>query len=124
MAMIGYVTLGSNDFEKAKRFYDAVLEDLGGKRTMTTDSFQGYGSQARGAMLAICKPYDGNAASPGNGAMVALAASSRELVDKTHAKALGNGGADEGAPGLRGDTFYGAYFRDLDGNKICVFKNG
>jgi predicted lactoylglutathione lyase len=121
--MIGYATLGSNDFEKAKAFYDVVLAELGGKRTMTNDRMQGYGS-GDGAMLAICKPYDGQEATAGNGTMISLAAPSRELVDKVHAAAMTQGAEDEGAPGLRGDTFYGAYFRDLDGNKVCVFKLG
>ncbi len=122
--MIGYVTLGSNDFEKAKAFYDGVLAELGGKRTMTMDTMQGYGSVGGGAMLAVCKPYDGQPASVGNGVMIALSAESRDLVDKTHAAALAHGGKDEGAPGLRGESFYGAYFRDLDGNKLCVFNVG
>jgi predicted lactoylglutathione lyase len=91
---------------------------------MTMDRIQGYGSAGGGAMLAICKPYDGEPATVGNGVMISLASPSRELVDKTHATALANGAADEGAPGLRGETFYGAYFRDLDGNKLCVFKIG
>lgn len=119
--MIGYVTLGSNDFEKAKLFYDVVLAPLGAERTMSGETMQGYGGPGEGPMLGVCKPFDGKAASAGNGAMVALAAKSREVVDKVHAAALAAGGADEGAPGLRGDTFYGAYFRDLDGNKLCVF---
>lgn len=118
--MIGYVTLGTNDFEKAKTFYDAVLAELGGKRTMTMERMQGYGA-GNGPMLAICVPYDEKPATGGNGTMVSLSASSRELVGKVHAKALASGAKDEGAPGLRGDTFYGAYFRDLDGNKLCVF---
>ena len=122
--MIGYATLGSNDFEAAKTFYDAVLGELGGKRTMTMDRMQGYGSVGGGAMLAICKPYDGQPATVGNGVMISLAAPSRDLVDKTYATALANGAKDEGAPGLRGGEFYGAYFRDLDGNKLCVFKVG
>ena len=75
-------------------------------------------------MLGVCKPYDGKPATGGNGTMVALTAKSREIVDAVHAAALAAGGADEGAPGLRGDTFYGAYFRDLDGNKLCVFHYG
>jgi catechol 2,3-dioxygenase-like lactoylglutathione lyase family enzyme len=119
--MIGYVTLGANDFEKSKTFYDAVLAELGGKRTMTMERIQGYGGTG-GPMLAVCKPYDGNAATVGNGTMVALAAPSREAVDKVHAKAIASGAADEGAPGLRGGNFYGAYFRDPDGNKLCVFN--
>src|SRR5665213_3948381 len=111
--MIGYVTLGSNDFERAKAFYDTVLGELGGKRTWTMDRIQFYGSAQRGPMVAICRPYDEKPATAGNGAMVSLAAPSRELVDKTHATALAAGAKDEGAPGLRTDTFYGAYFRDL-----------
>jgi len=119
--MIGYVTIGANDFEKAKGFYDAVLAELGGARSMTMDRMQGYSAKGGGAMLAVCKPYDEKPATAGNGTMVSLAAPSRELVDKVHATALANGATDEGAPGLRGETFYGAYFRDLDGNKLCVF---
>lgn len=122
--MIGYATLGSNDFEKAKAFYDVVLGELGAKRTMTNDHMQGYGSTGGGAMLAVCKPFDGQPATAGNGTMISLLAPSRELVDKVHATAMAHGAKDEGAPGLRGDTFYGAYFRDLDGNKLCVFKYG
>jgi catechol 2,3-dioxygenase-like lactoylglutathione lyase family enzyme len=122
--MIGYATVGSNDFERAKRFYDAVLAELGGERTLTMDRMQGWGSPGRGAMFVVCKPYDEKPASVGNGVMIALAAASREQVDRAHAKALANGATDEGAPGLRGETFYGAYFRDLDGNKMCVFKSG
>jgi predicted lactoylglutathione lyase len=122
--MIGYATIGSNDLEKAKAFYDVVLAELGGKRTMTMDRMQGYGAPGGGAMLAVCRPYDEKPAASGNGPMIALAAPSRELVDKTYKTALANGGTDEGPPGLRGETFYGAYFRDLDGNKLCVFNMG
>jgi catechol 2,3-dioxygenase-like lactoylglutathione lyase family enzyme len=121
--MIGYATIGSNDLEKAKGFYDAVLGPLGGRRAFASDRMQGYAGAA-GAMLAVCTPYDGAAAQPGNGNMVALSSPSKELVDQTHALALQNGGSDEGAPGARSNTFYGAYFRDLDGNKVCIFKMG
>jgi catechol 2,3-dioxygenase-like lactoylglutathione lyase family enzyme len=121
--MIGYATIGTNDLERAKGFYDKVLVPLGGKRTMTNERMQGYGNGGQVQMM-VCTPYDQQAAQPGNGAMLALFAPSRQIVDDTHAAALANGGADEGAPGLRGDTFYGAYFRDLDGNKICVFNFG
>jgi predicted lactoylglutathione lyase len=121
--MLGYVTIGTNDIEKSKAFYDALTAELGGKRTFATDRMQGYGSKA-GAMLAVCTPHDGKPATVGNGAMFSLAAPSNELVDKVYAKAIALGAKDEGAPGLRGDTFYGAYFRDPDGNKLCVFKAG
>jgi catechol 2,3-dioxygenase-like lactoylglutathione lyase family enzyme len=122
--MIGYVTLGTNDFERSKKFYDAVLAGLGAGRTMTMERMQGYGVKGSPVMLAVCKPYDEKAATAGNGTMVSFFAPSRELVDKIHAEALANGAKDEGAPGLRGDTFYGAYFRDPDGNKLCVFHMG
>ena len=121
--MIGYVTLGTNDLERARDFYDAVLVGLDGKRTMAMERMQGYGT-GKGAMLAVIKPHDERQATGGNGTMVALSAPSHDVVDKVHADALANGGADEGAPGLRGDTFYAAYFRDLDGNKLCVFHAG
>ena len=122
--MIGYATIGANDFDKARSFYDAVLAPLGGKRTMTNDRMQGYGAPGSPGMVAVCTPYDQQAATVGNGMMIALAAPSREIVDKVHEVAMAAGGSDEGAPGDRGGGFYGAYFRDLDGNKLCVFNMG
>ncbi|MHB8528120.1 MAG: VOC family protein [Caulobacteraceae bacterium] len=120
--MIGYTTLGSNDFEKARAFYDALLPELGGKRAMGFERMQLYSGKNGGGMVAVCSPYDEKPASVGNGTMVALNAATRQEVDRTYAKAIALGGSDEGPPGLRGETFYGAYFRDLDGNKLCVFK--
>ncbi len=123
--MIGYITLGSNDFDKAKGFYDAVLAELGARRGMAIDDrMQFWANDADMQMFGVCKPYDEKAASVGNGQMISLFAPTRDLVDKTHARAMAGGGTDEGAPGLRGDTFNGAYFRDLDGNKVCVFNMG
>lgn len=119
--MIGYTTLGVNDLERARAFYDAVLAPLGGRRTLTYERSQYYGSRG-GAMLGLTLPFDRAVATPGNGTMVALAAASHEEIDRTHAAALANGATCEGPPGDRGDGFYGAYFRDLDGNKLCVFK--
>jgi predicted lactoylglutathione lyase len=122
--MIGYVTLGSNDRKRAATFYDALLGEIGAKRAMEDgDRFIGW-SNGQGAMLAVIKPFDGNEATVGNGNMVALAVGSQANVDKLHAKALTLGGKDEGAPGLRGGNFYGAYFRDLEGNKLCAFHMG
>lgn len=121
--MIGYVMVGTNDLDKAVAFYDDLLGVIGAKRAMS-DPGRFVGWSNGGPMLAVTKPHDGNKANFGNGTMVALAAGSRENVDKMHAKALSLGGKDEGAPGLRGDTFYGAYFRDLDGNKFVAFHMG
>jgi len=120
--MIGYVMVGSNDLEKSKSFYDGVLGELGGKRTMGSERMQGWGNGKSPVMFAVCKPYDEKPASVGNGTMISLAAPSKEAVAKVHAKAMSLGAKDEGAPGPRGDGgFYGAYFRDADGNKLCVF---
>jgi catechol 2,3-dioxygenase-like lactoylglutathione lyase family enzyme len=123
--MIGYTTLGSNDLPRALAFYDGLLSVLGAKRVFGDDRFQTYGIDA--PSLGICKPYNGEAATAGNGTMVALSAPTRASVDAAHAKALALGAADEGAPGIRGgdeSDFYAAYFRDPDGNKLCVFTVG
>ncbi|MCA6299147.1 MAG: VOC family protein [Phenylobacterium sp.] len=121
--MLGYVTLGANDFEAAKAFYRAVLAPLGAKPAMSGERMELY-SNGTGAMLGVCVPYDKGQASAGNGVMPAIAAANREVVDQVHAAALANGATCEGPPGERMPTFYGAYFRDPDGNKICVYKMG
>lgn len=122
--MIAYTTIGTDDIEKSKAFYLAVLEDIGGSVIMDTGRLAAIGTAAGGAMLAVCTPYNEEPASAGNGNMVSIAPGSKELVDKLYAKALELGASDEGAPGQRMDGFYGAYFRDLDGNKICFCQFG
>ncbi len=122
--MIGYVTLGTNDFSRAAGFYDALLGELGAKRAMEFDGFIAWSRDGAPPMLSIIKPFDKKPATAGNGTMVALAAASKEHVDRLHAKALELGGRDEGAPGPRGDGFYAGYFRDLDGNKLNAFFMG
>ena len=122
--MIGYTTLGTNDLERALGFYDAALAPLGGRRTLQYERSAYYGSPSRGAMLGVTLPFDGEAASVGNGVMVALSAASPAEVDQVHAAAIAAGGTCEGPPGQRMVNFYGAYFRDLDGNKLCVFQMG
>ncbi len=122
--MLAYVTLGSNDVEKAKAFYDEVLGEMGAKRLFDNNRLYFYGTAPGAPMLAIGGPYDENAASCGNGVMPAIAAPDNETVDKVYNKAIELGAVDEGAPGNRMPTFYGAYFRDPDGNKICVCKLG
>lgn len=119
--MIGYVTLGTNNFEKAAAFYDALLGEIGAKRFMEMDTFIAWSAGQNAPSIAISKPFDGSAATVGNGVMVAIVVDSQDKVDALHAKALSLGGSDEGAPGFRGDTFYAGYFRDLDGNKLNAF---
>jgi len=121
--VIGYVTLGTNDFPRAAKFYDELLKELGAKRTMEFDSFIVWGT-GRGPGVALTKPYDGKSATIGNGMMVALAAKSKEQVDAIYNKALALGATDEGKPGPRGDNFYAGYFRDLDGNKLNTYFMG
>lgn len=126
--MIGYVTLGTNDLDRARSFYDALLGEIGAGRLMAMEhGLTMYGTAMNRPMLAVTPPYNGEAATPGNGSMVALSMKSRDQVDAMHAKALELGGTSEGEPGLRGPEqmgFYGAYFCDLDGNKLCAFRIG
>ena len=119
--MIGYVTLGTNDIEKAAGFYDELLKLIGAGRFMEEETFVAWASSPTTPGISVTRPYDGNPATVGNGVMVALLVKSPEQVDALHAKALELGGSDEGAPGARGGGFYAGYFRDLDGNKLNAF---
>ena len=119
--MIGYVTLGTNQIDKAAAFYDSVLATIGAQRFMEMDGFVAWSRLPGGTGLCIARPSDGLPASVGNGTMAAIQAVSKEEVEKLHAKALELGAQDEGAVGYRGDSFYAGYFRDLDGNKLNVF---
>ena len=123
--MIGYVMVGTNDLDRAVKFYEELLSVIGAKQAMTDPGrFVGW-SAGQGPMLAVTIPHDKQKATAGNGTMIALAVGSKENVDKMHAKAIALGGKDEGAPGPRGGGgFYGGYFRDLDGNKFVAFHMG
>lgn len=128
--MIGYVTLGSNDLDRARAFYDVLLAEIGAKRLMQfpENGFTLYGTAWGRPGIALTRPYNGEPAVPGNGNMAAIVVDARDKVDSFHAKAMELGASDEGGPGLRSpegpQAFYGAYFRDPDGNKICVFRLG
>ena len=127
--MIGYVTVGSNDLQKSRAFYDALMPVIGAGRIMEFgENFTMYGTGMGQPGFAVCKPYDGNAATAGNGNMASIAVDSRAKVDALYGKAMELGGKCEGPPGLRGDdgpqAFYGAYFRDLEGNKLAAFRIG
>ena len=131
--MIGYVTIGSNNLDRSVAFYDAVLAEIGARRISEMDRLKMYGTAAGGPMLGVCRPYDGKAAEPGNGTMVAIEAKDPDQVQRLYDIALANRGSDEGAPGPRGEpdengnTFYAAYFRDPDGNKLnafCMINDG
>lgn len=130
--MIGYVTLGTNDIGKARAYYDALFGSIGAGRLMEFDEefggFTMWGSSWGQPAVAVTRPYNKQEASAGNGNMTALVFDTRDKVDAFYAKALELGGSDEGPPGVRGDegprAFYGAYFRDPEGNKFCAFRIG
>ena len=130
--MIGYATLGTNNIAAARGFYDALLGSIGAGRIMEfgddLGGFTMWGTSWDQPGLAVTNPYDKNAATVGNGSMIALTVDTRDKVDALHAKAIELGGTCEGPAGLRGyegpQAFYGAYFRDLDGNKLCAFRMG
>ena len=118
--MIAYVTVGTNDLMRAGRFYDQLLAVLGAKRTWEMERSIGWSTSPEAPAVSIVKPFDGMPASVGNGGMVALAARSKDQVDAAYKKAIELGAKDEGAAGPRG-SYYAAYFRDPDGNKLSVF---
>jgi catechol 2,3-dioxygenase-like lactoylglutathione lyase family enzyme len=124
--MISHVCIGIRDFDRAFAFYSEVMSALGHELKFRELDRPWAGWMAKDQprpLFIIGAPYDGNAAESGNGQMVALLAHDRASVDRVYAAALANGGSCEGEPGLRPHyhpDYYGAYFRDLDGNKIGI----
>ena len=119
--MIGYVTLGTNRLDEAVEFYEALFGSIGASRQFEGDTFVAFSTGPNSPAVSVIEPYNKEAATVGNGTMVAIAMDAPEKVDKFHAKALELGGTDEGAPGPRFGNFYAGYFRDLDGNKLNAF---
>ena len=119
--MIGYATIGTNDLARSKAFFAPIAEILAHAQVMETERNVMWGARGKGAMFGIITPYDAQAATGGNGTMIGFHAQTEDQVDRIHAHALANGGSDEGAPGPRGEQFYGAYFRDPDGNKLVAY---
>ncbi|MFT3989464.1 VOC family protein [Aestuariivirga sp.] len=120
--MFDYVTLGSNDIARSRKFYDAAMAALGHTCNVAEDYELGYGTPGGGVPLWIVRPHMAVPATWGNGTMLALEAESRAAVDAFHAAAVAAGGIDEGKPGLRtyGPNFYACYVRDPDGNKLSA----
>lgn len=121
--MIGYVTLGINDVNRTADFYDAVLAEIGAKRSLEHEKYIAWQVGPGQPQLLLINPYDGNDASVGNGVMVGLRAGSAEKVQAAFARAIALGGKDEGPPEFRNNPagFYAAYVRDLDGNKLVFY---
>lgn len=122
--MLSHITLGVADIAAAQRFYTPLLGRLGLVVKFATDRMAGWKDPTRDRPLfLLTQPFDRQSASVGNGQMIAFLAGSRAQVDECHALALAHGGSCEGEPGLRPHyhpNYYGAYFRDPDGNKLCV----
>ncbi|MFT7243293.1 MAG: putative lactoylglutathione lyase [Candidatus Azotimanducaceae bacterium] len=123
--MIGYITLGTNNLERAGKFYDELLAEIGAKRAMTDERMLGW-STGEGPLFSVITPFDELSATVGNGAMIALDVKDGKTVERLYSKAISLGATDEGEPKDRGSSmgFYGGYFRDLDGNKLVAYCLG
>ncbi len=124
--MLSHIVIGITGFERAFAFYSPLMATLG-LQLKFSDGGKGWagwvGADAPRPLFVIAQPFDGHPAQAGNGQMTALLAPTRAAVDQAHAIALAHGGACEGPPGLRPHyhpDYYGAYFRDPDGNKLCI----
>jgi catechol 2,3-dioxygenase-like lactoylglutathione lyase family enzyme len=124
--MFSHVHLGSNDVERSKKFYDAIMTALGGSDAMKDPARNRYFYSHKGAMLIVGEPLDQQAASPGNGLTIGFAVDSPEQGDAWYRAGVENGGTGiEDTPGIRQKTagqLYLAYLRDPDGNKLCALK--
>lgn len=129
--MIAYLTIGADDINRAKRFYEALLPALGYELTLSPEGLSCALAPQAGQTVALPElyvkaPFDGQPASAGNGTMVAFEARSQQQVRDLHAAALAAGGSDEGPPGFRdayGPNFFVAYLRDPQGNKMALFSS-
>lgn len=117
--MYTHVMVGTNDLAKAKAFHDACFGALGHAPGTAAGDRVFYATET--GAFAVGKPANGESATFANGGTIGFVATSPAQVDAWHAAALANGGTCEGAPGQRGQFGYGAYARDPDGNKFCVF---
>ena len=123
--MFSFITLGTNNLKNSRIFYDELLQSINIKNVLETDRYIGYAknSSLNKVEFYLMRPHNKQMATFGNGAMVTFDIISKEEVDNFYNLALKLGATDEGLPGSRHDKDYYAYFRDLDGNKICAFSS-
>ena len=120
--MFSFVTLGTNNLEKSKSFYNELLSSIGIFILEEDDRYVGYARKdSQNIEFYLMKPHNKEEATFGNGTMITFTAESKESVINTYNLALKLGGKDEGEPGPRHEEHFYAYFRDLDGNKLCIF---
>ncbi|MCC2112358.1 MAG: VOC family protein [Hyphomicrobiales bacterium] len=117
--MLSHVSVGTNDFERARKFYNAVMPSIGAKPLMDFPGAVAYGKQY--PEFWVQTPINGAAAETANGVHIAFLAADRDAVDRFYYEALAAGGTGDGEPGPRpdyGEAYYGCFVRDLDGHKI------
>ena len=120
--MIGYVTIGTNDLDRAIELYDTLLATIGIQRLWQHGDMAAWGPSRSESALCLARPFDGLKASTGNGVMVAFKVDSAQQIDVLHARGLELGGRNERSPGPRGEHgVYAGYFRDLDGSKLNAY---
>tara|TARA_B100000927_G_scaffold251750_1_gene216700 strand:+ start:82 stop:459 length:378 start_codon:yes stop_codon:yes gene_type:complete len=121
--MIGFVMVGTDNLNKATKFYDILLDTIELERVVTNEKYAGYASKEKPNEVEfyVTNPVNKQKASFGNGTQISFLVNSKDLVNNFYKTAIKIGGKDEGAPGIRSGDYY-CYFRDLDGNKICAFS--
>ena len=121
--MFSFITIGTNNLKNSKIFYDELLQSINIKNVLETDRYIGYAknSSLNKVEFYLMLPHNKKTATFGNGTMITFDIISKKDVDMFYNLALKLGATDEGLPGPRHEEHYYAYFRDLDGNKICAF---
>jgi catechol 2,3-dioxygenase-like lactoylglutathione lyase family enzyme len=121
--MIGFVMIGTNNLDKATKFYDTLLDVIELERVVTNEKYIGYASKEKSEEIEfyVTNPVNKDKATFGNGTQISFLVNSKDLVNNFYNTGIKLGGKDEGAPGIRSGDYY-CYFRDLDGNKICSFS--
>ena len=120
--MIGFVMVGTNNLDKAIKFYDVLLKTIELQRVVTNEKYAGFASKEKPAEVEfyVTNPVNNEKANFGNGTQISFLVHSKDLVNNFYNTGIKLGGKDEGAPGIRSGDYY-CYLRDLDGNKICAF---
>jgi len=120
--MIGFVMVGTNNLDKATKFYDTLLDVIELERVVTNEKYIGYASKEKSDEIEfyVTNPVNKEKATFGYGTQISFLVNSKDLVNNFYNTGIKLGGKDEGAPGIRSGDYY-CYFRDLDGNKICAF---
>ena len=120
--MIGFVMVGTNNLDKAIKFYDTLLNTIELQRVVTNKKYAGFASKEKPTEVEfyVTNPVNNEKANFGNGTQISFLINSKDLVNSFYDVGIKLGGKDEGAPGIRSGDYY-CYLRDLDGNKICAF---